>query len=300
MFTENDEKVLITGAAGFIGQSIVKKFKKVDQEVCIYDREKPLITSRKYIEGDIFDFKKLKEVIKEHNVIIHLVGLADAGFAQKEPTKSFRLNVMSLQNVLEACRPYSNKKLLFPSSAAVYGITEELPIKERLPPNPTNIYSWHKYICEEMIRAYHNNFGLEYVILRLFNVYGKGSKGVIYRFIEMVAKGETIESFGPYQYRDFVYAGDVAEAFYKSAMYEKARNKIINIGSGRGTQIREILDLVCEIYPSMKWMCKKEEFPMYDSIADITLARILLDYEPHASRGFMKKVISEEMMIEGT
>ena len=298
MSTENDKKVLITGASGFIGQSIVKKFKTTHHEVSVYDVEKPSITTGKYIKGDIFDFEKLKEAVKEHDVIIHLVGLADAGIAQKEPTRSFRLNVMSLQNVLEACRPYRNKKLLFPSSAAIYGITEELPIKEHLRPNPTNIYSWHKYICEEMIRAYHNNFGLEYVILRLFNVYGKGSKGVINRFIEMVAKGETIESFGAYQYRDLVYAGDVAEAFYKSAIYEKAKNKIINIGSGKGTQIREILDLVHEIYPSMKWVHKKEEFVMYDSIADITLANILLDYKPHNSKEFMKKIILEEIIKE--
>jgi UDP-glucose 4-epimerase len=298
MSTENDKKVLITGASGFIGQSLVRKFKAAHQEVGVYDIEKPSITPRKYIKGDIFDFEKLKEVVKEHDVIIHLVGLADSGIAQREPEKSFRLNVMSLQNVLEACRPYRNKKLLFPSSAAVYGITEDLPIKEHLHPNPTNIYSWHKYICEEIIRAYHDNFGLEYVILRLFNVYGKGSKGVINAFVENAAREETIESFGPYQYRDFVYAGDVAEAFYKSAMYEKAKNKIINIGSGKGIQIREILDLIHEIYPSAKWVYKKEQFVMYDSIADITLAKILLDFKPHSSKAFMKKTILEEIIKE--
>lgn len=296
MSEEYDKRVLITGAAGFVGQSLVKKFTTVHHEVSVYDINKPHITPRRYIKGDIFDLEKLKEVVEEHDVIIHLVGLPHAGIAQRDPIKSFRLNVLSLQNVLEACRPHHNKKLLFPSSAAIYGITEELPIKEHLRPNPTSIYSWHKYICEEMIRAYHDNFGLEYVILRLFNVYGKGSRGVINRFIETAAKGETIESFGPYQYRDFVYARDVAQAFYKSAIYEKAKNKIINIGSGKGTQIREILDLVHEIYPSTKWVYTKKEFVMYDSIADITLAKILLDYKPHTSKEFMKKIILEEII----
>ena len=300
MFPSNDKKVLITGASGFIGQSLVKKFKNEGHDVSIYDLEAPVVASKKYVKGDIFDFEKLRSAVKEHDVIIHLVGLANAGIAQREPAKSFRLNVVSLQNVLEACRPYGGKKLLFPSSAAVYGMTEDLPIKESLPPNPTNVYSWHKFLCERMIEAYHDNFGLEYVILRLFNVYGEGNKGVINVFLEKAAKGETIESFGPFQYRDFVYAGDVAEAFYKSAVYEKARDKIINIGSGKGTQIREILDLVCEIYPTAKWVYRKEEFPMYDSIADVTLAKILLDYEPHASKEFMKKVIIEEMMPEET
>jgi nucleoside-diphosphate-sugar epimerase len=134
------------------------------------------------------------------------------------------------------------------------------------------------------------------VILRLFNVYGKGNKGVIDAFLRMAKRGETIKSFGPYQYRDFVYANDVAEAFFKSAMYEKADNRIINIGSGKGVQIKDILDLTCEMYPGTKWIYEKREFPMYDSIADITLARILLDFKPHTSMEFMKKVVRQEMM----
>jgi nucleoside-diphosphate-sugar epimerase len=121
---------------------------------------------------------------------------------------------------------------------------------------------------------------------------------VIDVFLRMAKRGETIKSFGPHQYRDFIYANDVAEAFFKSAMYEKAENRIINIGSGKGVQIREILDLVCELYPDAKWVHEKKDFPMYDSIADITLASILLDFKPHTSMEFMKKVVREEMMSD--
>ncbi|MCX5842752.1 MAG: hypothetical protein NT022_03195, partial [Deltaproteobacteria bacterium] len=105
-----------------------------------------------------------------------------------------------------------------------------------------------------------------------------------------------IESFGPYQYRDFVYAGDVVDAVYHAVAYDKAVNRKINIGSGKGIQIREILNIVCEIFPDAKWIEKKADFNMYDSIADITLARILLDFNPHDSREFMKKIIIEEMI----
>ena len=72
-------------------------------------------------------------------------------------------------------------------------------------------------------------------------------------------------------------------------MYEKANNRTINIGSGRGTQIREILELICEIYPETKWVHEKGNLVLYDSIADITLAKKLLDYRPHASKEFIKK-----------
>lgn len=293
-----DKKILITGGSGFVGQSLAKNFVKEGQDVCILDVNSLSAGYGNFIECDVFNIEKLRRAVKEHDIIIHLVGLADAGIAQKDPEKSFRLNVVSLQNLLEVCRSYGNKKVIFPSSAAVYGMPEILPIKENFQPSPTNIYSWHKYMCEQLIKAYHDNFGLEYVILRLFNVYGKGNKGVINMFLKLGARGEPIISFGPYQYRDFVYAGDVAQAFYKSAIYEKANNRIINIGTGRGTQIKEILDLVCDSYPGTKWIYEKKEFDTYDSIADVTLAKILLDFKPHASKEFMKKVIKEEMMKE--
>ncbi|MCW3975765.1 MAG: NAD-dependent epimerase/dehydratase family protein [Candidatus Bathyarchaeota archaeon] len=293
----NDQKILITGGAGFIGQSLVKKFQKSKHEVCVLDINTSCPIQGRYIKSNVLDFERLVDVVKEHDIIIHFVGLADAKIAQEEPAKSFELNVVSLQKILEACRiSGGDKKLIFPSSSAIYGLVDVLPIREDFPLRPTNIYSWHKYICEKMIKAFHNNFGLKYVILRLFNVYGRGNKGVINFFLRKAEKKELIESFGPYQYRDFIYVGDVVDAFYKSAIYEKANNKIVNIGSGKGIQIKEILDIICEIYPGTKWIYKKEKFIIYDSIADITFAKILLDFKPHSSKNFLKKIIMEEIM----
>ncbi|MBL7124616.1 MAG: NAD(P)-dependent oxidoreductase [Dehalococcoidales bacterium] len=292
---ETSKRVFITGGAGFLGQHLVRKFSDCGHEVCVYDLQSSTAPCRS-IAGDILDTDKLQTAIAEHDIIIHLVGLIDAAVAQKDPSRSFELNVLSLQNVLEACRICDDKKLIFPSSAAVYGVTEDLPIKENFPVKPTNIYSWHKYVCEQMIRGYHHNFGINFFIIRISNAYGKGNKGVINTFIEKAKKGEVIESFAPHQYRDFIYVGDVAEALYKAAIYEKATNRIVNVGSGQGWQITEILDLICEIFPEAKWVRTKRELVTYDSILDITLAKILLDFEPHTSRDFMKKVIMEEMV----
>jgi UDP-glucose 4-epimerase len=264
--------------------------------VTVFDSERSDIESGKFVKGDILNLESVKKAVNNSDVVIHLVGLADAGIAQKEPMKSFGLNVVSLQNVLEACRSSGKKKIVFPSSAAVYGITQDLPIKESFPLNPTNIYSWHKVICERMIQAYQKNYGIEYVILRLFNVYGHENKGVINAFINKAKKAQVIESFGPYQYRDFIYAGDIAEAIYKAVVYEKAYNRSINIGSGKGIQIREILEIICDIFPRAKWKEIKSNFIMYDSIAEITLAKILLDFEPNSSKDFLKKIIKEEML----
>jgi UDP-glucose 4-epimerase len=292
-------RILITGGSGFVGSHMVRKFSESGYPVKIFDITEPryeLNNNTEFIRGDIFNRESLKKAMEDVQVVVHLVGLADSSIAQKNPDKSFMLNVISLQNVLEACRELKDKKVVFPSSAAVYGITEDLPIKESFQPQPTNIYSWHKVLCEKMIQAYQKNYGINYVILRFFNVYGRGNEGVIGVFIDKAKSGQTIESFGPFQYRDFIYAGDVADAVYRAVVYEKSINRIINIGSGKGIQIREILNMVCELYPDAKWKESKADFTMYDSIADITLAKILLDFEPHASREFMKEIVKTEML----
>jgi UDP-glucose 4-epimerase len=293
------KRILVTGGSGFIGAHLVKKFADHNYEVTNFDVMEPsypLGPTMKYVKGDIFDPASLEKAVDSCDVVVHLVGLADSAVAQANPMKSFQLNVVSLQNVLDVCRKFGNKKIVFPSSAAIYGITEDLPIKENFPPNPTIIYSWHKLLCEKMIQGYQKNYGIDYVILRFFNVYGKGNEGVIGIFIDKAKKGETIDSYGPFQYRDFIYAGDVVEAVYRAVAYEKSVNRIINIGSGKGVQIRDILNIICEIFPNAKWKEKKADFMMYDSIADITLARILLDFNPHDSKEFMKNIVLEEMV----
>ena len=278
-------KVLITGGAGFIGQHIKSRLLEAQCEVEIYD-----ICQKK----SVFNFHGLKKAVEYNDRIIHLVGFPDANKAQKEPMQSFYLNIRALQYVLEACRIYGNKRIVFPSSAAVYGVTTCTPINETHQINLSSIYSWHKHICEEMIEAYHYNYGIDYVILRLFNVYGKGNKGVINTFIEKAKKGETIKVFGADQTRDFVYASDVADAFYASSIYKGAVNRIINIGSGEGTSIKEILEWIQEIYP-----CKVTYEPSslieYDSIADISLAKALLDFWIKMPKRSIKKVIRSEM-----
>ncbi|MDD1664840.1 MAG: NAD(P)-dependent oxidoreductase [Methanomicrobiales archaeon] len=294
-----EPRVLIMGGSGFIGGHLIRKFSGMGTEATVFDIQppaSPLPEGITFVQGDAFNPKTLEKPIEACDAVVHLIGLADSGAAQMDPMRSFRLNVISLQNVLEMCRITGGKKIIFPSSAAVYGTTDDLPIKENFPLNPTNVYSWHKVICEEMIRGYQKNYGLSYVTLRLFNVYGRGNEGVIGIFIQKARNHEEIESFGPFQYRDFIYGADVADAVYRAVVYDKAMNRTINIGSGKGIQIREILEMVMELFPQARWREVKTSFTMYDSIADITLARILLDFEPRSSREFLAQIIQEEMI----
>ena len=287
------KKVLITGGAGFIGSYLTEKLIDSNVHVTTYDLLEVTNPEAEVITGDIFDIKKLKDVTNGIETVIHLVGLPDAITAQRDPNKSFNLNVLSLQNVLEVCRINGVRKIIYPSSGAVYGTVGMVPIDENREISPTNIYAWHKAACERLIRGYSENFGINYIILRLFNVYGVGNSGIIDVLIKKAKAGEEIEIFGGKQHRDFIYVEDVAEAFYRAAARE-IENKIINVGSGKGYKIEEVAQMVTSLYPGSTFVSKEQEgYRPYDSIADITLTKNLLGFSPRSSKKFFKNVIEE-------
>ena len=114
-----ERTILITGGSGFVGRHMAKKFSDMGYNVRIFDIAEPkypLDKNTEFIKGDIFNIDSITAAINDVSTVIHLVGLADAGVAQKNPMKSFHLNILSLQNILEACRICGNKKIIFPSS----------------------------------------------------------------------------------------------------------------------------------------------------------------------------------------
>lgn len=289
-------KVLVTGGSGFLGQHLVEYLLEKDYDVTVYDIQKgDWKGDFNWISGDVFNFPRISDAVQGHDAVIHLVGLPDLRDAQKHPTRSFRLNLITLQNVLEASR-VEGARIIFPSSAAVYGIPEDLPIAEDHPLDPPNVYGSHKILCEKLIRTYQKNYGLDYTIFRPFNIYGAGSEGVIGIFLNRAFEGKPIQMFGADQRRDFVYARDVAEAFTSALECEESLNETINIGSGEGKKIEEIGDIILQIFPEAEIEAAESEMEEYDSIADISKTEEILGFDPHSADEFMRKVIEEEML----
>lgn len=288
-------RVLITGGAGFIGQRLAGCLASQGHQPIIYDIQEPR-QSCEHIVGTVFDERLLQQEVITSDVVVHLVALPDVGECSRNPRESFNLNVAALQRVLDSCRNCVNKKLVFVSSAAVYGIPETLPIPEIAPLKPTDTYGHHKHVAEQMIQHYHHAYGLSFVILRVFNCYGRGVRGLFQRFVQAARAGTTYRAFGTSQYRDFVYVGDVAEALCQAALSDKATNKIVNIGSGRGTQIRDVLDMMFREFPDANWIIEPAPSIHYDSIADISKARLLFDFEPHTGTEFMRQIFREELL----
>jgi len=291
--------VLVFGGSGFIGSRVVKCLARNNVETLSYD----IIVSNlieenvKWVRADILELSSIERLFFEYDVdtVIHLVGLPAIGYCEKNPHFSFLLNALSIQNTLEAMRKADIEKLVFASSAAVYGYNSKTPVKETSPTKPSTIYGYHKLIAEQMIKSYHDSYGLNYVILRLFNVYGgdpRVGKDVISIFIRNALKREPIVVKGPKKYRDFVHVNDVVDAFMK-AVLEDISNVTINIGTGTMMTLQQLADIVKECFPDVE---VKYEIPLDDGtgiIADITLAKKVLDFSPrNPKQGIYEYVVS--------
>lgn len=255
-------KQLVIGGAGFIGSHLVEELLAGDvAEVVIFDNftaGKPehlagaLNDSRcRLVEGncDIRDANALAQAMQGMDGVFHLAALWLL-HCRDHPREAFEVNIGGTFNVLEACVQAGIKRLVFSSSASVYGDAEELPMTEKHPFNNRNFYGATKISGEAMCRAFHDRHGLDYVGLRYMNVYGprqdlqKAYAGVIPSLLQRVAAGEppVINGDGTQAY-DFVHVNDVARA-NRLAMEAPVTDEFVNVGTGVQTTIQELADLL--------------------------------------------------------
>ena len=167
----SEKRVLITGANGFVGRHLVNALNGMDSSV----------TLLKDINGNSLDIRK-KDLIKSSldylsdvDVIYHLAAIASVNSSYENPHDTYETNVLGTLNILELCRLYDINKIVYASSY-VYGKPHYLPIDENHMTNPTNPYSRSKLIGEELCKSYHDDFGIECIVLRPFNIYGPGQR----------------------------------------------------------------------------------------------------------------------------
>jgi len=275
--------ILITGGLGFIGTHIVDALsRKPEYEVVVYDIQAQNSENQNIVtvRGDIFDSDELLKVMRGREVssIVHMVGFASIPGCKENPDTSFRLNVLSVQSVLEAMRQCDVERLVFPSTAAVYGATNGPKVEEKVSPQPNNLYGCHKLAAETIIRGYARNYGLKPTIMRIFNVYGNLDKeqGVISIFIRKTLAGEPIVVKGGDQLRDFILVGDVVKAFVKSLNNEASCGETINVGSGVGVRVKEVAEIVQRVFPKAEIRYEAPEVGEYSIYADVSKMTSLL------------------------
>lgn len=261
-------KILVLGGAGFIGSFLVKELLKEDiSEVLIYDNfvrgkfeniEEYLKDPRCKIftdGGDIRDLDLLNQAMKGVDYVFHLAAMWLL-HCKDYPRTAFSVNIEGTFNVLEACVNNNIKKLIYSSSASVYGDAIEVPMNESHPFNNRNFYGATKISGEAMCRAFYDRYGLNYLGLRYMNVYGPRQdqnsvySGVIPLMLNKIERNEPpiINGDGSQAY-DFIYVEDVAKANVLSLKSEKT-DEFYNIGTGVQTSIKELCNLILDLKKS--------------------------------------------------
>lgn len=259
------KSVLVIGGAGFIGSHVVDELLKEDvKQVIVYDnfargtRENLSEAVRdprcRVFEtgGDILHSDILASAISESNLVVHLAALWLL-HCHDYPRSAFDVNIRGTFNVLEACRDHKVERLVYSSSASVYGDAVEIPMTEDHPFNNRTFYGATKIAGEAMCRAFNDRYGLDYVGLRYMNVYGarqdyKGTYiAVIMKMLDRLDQGLSPVLYGDgSQAYDFIYVADCARANVR-ALKSTATDSFYNVGSGTRTSLRELAELILEI-----------------------------------------------------
>jgi len=279
-------KILVTGGLGFIGSHIANALaRNKKNNILVFDTQaKDGKTGNVLsVRGDISDLDKLVRVVRGQEVteIIHMIGLALIPDCRKDSNASFRLNLLSVHTMLEVMRLSDVERMIFPSTAAVYGVPSDPKVGEEAMPKPVNIYGCHKLAAETLIHGYAESYGFKTTILRLFNVYGDLEKeqGVISLFIRRALAGKPITVKGGEQLRDFVHLRDVVKAFIECINKPATHQKIINVGSGIGVSVKEVAGMIQQSFPQVEIKYEPPNRKEYSVYADISRMKNLLAFD---------------------
>lgn len=247
-------EILITGGAGFIGSHILAQLQgRRDMDVVVFDNlssgsKEHVPAGMELVEGDVCDEAAVDALFADHHfdAVIHLAAQTMVPTSVEQPVLDCRINLEGVLHVLEACRIHGTRHILFSSSAAVYGDNLHIPLKETERLVPTSPYGITKMTTEHYLRVYHELYGMDATVFRFANVYGerqgeKGEGGVVSIFCKLLSQRQGITVFGDgNQTRDFVYAGDIAQAIIRALPLKGYHT--MNVSTGQETSIN---DLIC-------------------------------------------------------
>ena len=267
-------RILVTGGAGYIGSHTAKLLCSEGIEPVVYDNlttgNRSAVRWGPFVEGDILDGARLIDVVEQYQpvAVIHFAASAYVGESVIDPAKYYRNNVRGTLSLLDVCRQTGVDKMIFSSSCATYGVPDVLPIDEATPQVPINPYGKTKLMAEHMLADYAAAFGLNYVSLRYFNACGADPEGDLGEWHDpethlipralMAAAGTIshLEIFGE-DYdtpdgtcvRDYIHVTDLARAHVLAYRHlaKGGENLALNLGTGRGFSIREVLRAIGEV-----------------------------------------------------
>jgi UDP-glucose 4-epimerase len=289
-------KYLVTGGAGFIGSRIVKHLLEKDEDVRVLDnfstgKRGNLGTSLEkieLIEGDIRDPETVKRSMVGVDYVFHEAALSSVLWSVRDPKLTHEVNTGGTLNVLTAARDRGVRKVIYASSAAVYGNGQVLPKREDMKPEPLSPYAVSKLAGERYCEFFSNTYGLNAIVVRYFNVFGPGQdlnthySAVIPRFISDMLRGKRPVIYGDgTQSRDFVYVANVVHANMLCCNTDVSFG-IFNVACGKSITLLNLVDEISRVLgmEARPVFVEPRGMDVKHSQADIALARSVLAYEP--------------------
>src|SRR3989442_5510764 len=286
-------RCVVLGGGGFVGSHLSEALLASGYDVTVFDR-----SEARYLEyahqkgtnlfiGDFLNPGDLSRGLSNCDVVFHLACTTVPQTSNDNPSYDAETNILGTLRLLDAARKAQVKKIIFASSGGtVYGIPQEIPIKEGHPTEPTSSYGITKLTIEKYLHLYWSMYELDYCILRIANAYGERqpittTQGVIAAFLDTALRQNAITVWGDGTIRrDYIYAGDIASAFVKASTHA-GELRIFNIGAGQGHSLKDIISMIENITqrPLQVRYTPGRSFDVPVNVLDVSRAIIHLNWQ---------------------
>lgn len=303
----SQQNVLVTGGLGFIGSNLAHKLVSLGANVTIYDALLPQYGGNlanikeikekiRDVRADVRDFDKLKEQIKDQDVVFNCAAQVSHIDSMSDPYSDVAINCVGTINLLEAARRFNDDvKLVYTGTRSQVGKIEYSPADEKHPEFPMDIYSANKSAAEKYHLIYYRSYGIPTTSLRISNVYGPRAQvkqkgyGITNYLVRMALLNEMITVYEPgTQKRDFIYVDDVVDSMILAAQSALANGEVFFVGSGKETAFVDMVRLIIEIAGSGRWKFvpwppERKSIEVGDVALDLAKIQKLLKWNPKVS-----------------
>lgn len=296
--------VVVTGGAGFIGSNLIRKLFAefpgiyitcIDNFDAFYSADIKQLNIRDFKLNPAFRFiladlsitrpAELAEMIDQPvDIIVHMAAKAGVRPSIENPMAYQQSNIIGLQNLLEFTRAQKIRQIVFASSSSVYGINDHFPWKEEEQLMPISTYAMTKQAGEMLGHVYSKLFGIRFIALRFFTVYGPGQRPdlAIHKFIRAILKGEKLTMYGNGSTsRDYTYVDDILQGVIAAMKYDKSDFEIINLGNNYAVSLADLVQMIEKVTGKKAEIDYQPEQPgdVPKTFADISKAQRLLQYK---------------------
>lgn len=308
------KKVLVTGAGGFIGSHLVEELVKIGAHVRAFVRynsrndwgmlellPKHILQEMEVVAGDIQDPFFVKRAVKGCDIVFHLAALIPIPYSYKAPQSYVRINVEGTLNLLQACLETGVEKVIHTSTSEVYGTAKYVPINEDHPLNPQSPYAATKVAADKLAESYYLSFELPVAIIRPFNTFGprQSARAVIPTIVTQALTGNIVKLGSLEPIRDLTYVKDTVKGFLAVAKSGTSVGEVINIGTGQGVSVNELVFKVSEIMGKELEVIteierkRPEKSEVMVLVCDYSKAREIIGWKPKYSLKEALKEVTE-------